>query len=171
MIGQIVTPKPDKTMACERDFSREARRETGLSSSVSVSRPVPGDCPMDAAPSSHPTRQALTSFGKGKLDNRLADAVKQHLVRCPDCWKQVTEMSTDNFLGRVREAEATDHFDPAKSPVYRSQSLERSTAATPIPAHTLPRGLDDHPDYEIKRQTRPRRHGRGLPGPQQIDGP
>jgi hypothetical protein len=32
---------------------------------------------MDAAPSLHPTDQTLSSFGLGKLDDRLTDAVNR----------------------------------------------------------------------------------------------
>ena len=63
-------------------FSRQVRRGTGLSSTVTVTRPVPGDRPMDARPATHPTDQTLSSYGLGKLDDRAAEAVNEHLILC-----------------------------------------------------------------------------------------
>ena len=51
---------------------------------------------MDAAPSLHPTDQTLSSYGLGKLDNRAAEAVDEHLIHCSDCRKRVAEMSADS---------------------------------------------------------------------------
>jgi anti-sigma factor RsiW len=60
---------------------------------------------MNAHPKRHPTDQTLSSFGLGKLDDRSAEAVNQHLEQCPDCRKRVAEMSADSFLERVRDAQ------------------------------------------------------------------
>ena len=60
---------------------------------------------MDAAPSLHPTDQTLSSYGLGKLDDRSAEAVNEHLMECSDCRKRVAEMSADSFLQRVRDAQ------------------------------------------------------------------
>ena len=95
----------------------------------------------------------LSSFGLGKLDEPSADVVSKHLEQCPDCRKQVAEMSADSFLGRVRDAQG-----PAMSTYGQSQTsgstFGQSTprAIAPPPSHTLPPGLADHPDYEIKRE-------------------
>ena len=53
----------------------------------------------------HPTDQTLSSYGLGKLDDRSAEAVNEHLEECPDCRKRVAEMSADSFLDRVRDAQ------------------------------------------------------------------
>ena len=53
----------------------------------------------------HPTDQTLSSYGLGKLDDRSAEAVNEHLEQCPDCRKRVAEMSADSFLGRLRDAQ------------------------------------------------------------------
>jgi hypothetical protein len=107
---------------------------------------------MNAAPSGHPTNQILSSFGLGKLDDRLAGAVSKHLERCPDCRKRVAELSADSFLGRVRDAQATGQSIVGKSKVYWSRSLEETGLVARIPTNTIPPGLADHPDYEIKRE-------------------
>jgi anti-sigma factor RsiW len=60
---------------------------------------------MDAHAAPHPTDQALSASGLGKLDSASADAVKKHLEQCPDCRKRVAEISADSFLGRIRDAQ------------------------------------------------------------------
>jgi Protein kinase domain len=107
---------------------------------------------MNAPTSLHPTDQTLSSYGLGKLDDILAEAINKHLEQCPDCRKRVAEMSADSFLERVRDAQAIDKSTDGKSQVYWSQSLEKTGAAAPIAADTLPPGLADHPDFEIKRE-------------------
>ena len=62
---------------------------------------------MDAVSSLHPTDQTLNSYGLGKLDDKLAEAVNEHLQQCPDCRKRVAGMSADSFLERVRDAQKT----------------------------------------------------------------
>jgi hypothetical protein len=107
---------------------------------------------MNAPTSLHPTDQTLSSYGLGKLDDILAEAINTHLEQCPDCRKRVAEMSADSFLQRVRNAQAPDKSTDAESQVFWSRSLEKTGAATPVAANTLPPGLADHPDYEIKRE-------------------
>jgi formylglycine-generating enzyme required for sulfatase activity/serine/threonine protein kinase len=108
---------------------------------------------MDAAPSLHPTDQTLSSYGLGKLDDRSAEAVNEHLMECSDCRKRVAEMSADSFLQRVRDAQ---------KPAGQSTSGQPQPAPTPSdkPANTLMSsssdslspGLATHPDYEVKRE-------------------
>ena len=108
---------------------------------------------MDAVTSLHPTDQTLSSYGLGKLDDRLAEAVNEHLEQCPDCRKRVAEMSADSFLERVREAQNPSGKSMfGKSQPGGTQSYMGSNAKAPPPANTLPPGLADHPDYEIKRE-------------------
>ena len=104
---------------------------------------------MDAASSPHPTREVLNSFSLGKLDDPSAAAVSEHLEQCPDCRKQVAEMSADTFLGRVRDAQVRDKPANRKSQFYSSQSLEGSAKPAPVQMDTLPPGLSEHPDYDI----------------------
>ncbi len=108
---------------------------------------------MDAAPSGHPTRKELSSFGLGKLDEPSAEFVSKHLEQCPDCRKQVAVMSADSSLGRIRDAQGPAMSTYGQSPRSGSAFGEASPmAAAPPPSHTLPPGLADHPDYEIKRE-------------------
>jgi formylglycine-generating enzyme required for sulfatase activity/serine/threonine protein kinase len=106
---------------------------------------------MDAPTPVHPTDQTLSSFGLGKLDDGPAEAVNKHLEQCPDCRKRVAEMSADSFLGRIRDAQkGLGVSAPAASPAGGTQTYKGSM--TPPPADTLPPGLADHPDYEIKKE-------------------
>ena len=95
---------------------------------------------MNAHSVTHPTDQTLSSYGLGKLDDGSADAVNKHLEQCPDCRKRVAEMSSDSFLGRVRDAQ-----QPAgKAAAGRSQpgGSSRSKGAnnpSPPPACALRR--------------------------------
>jgi serine/threonine protein kinase len=104
---------------------------------------------MDPHPVSHPTDRTLNSYGLGKLDGGSAAAVNRHLERCPDCRKRVAEMSADSFLGRIRDVQKSE------SHPMLSQSQPggtRRAQGTNAPAQTLPPGLADHPDYQIKRE-------------------
>jgi serine/threonine protein kinase len=107
---------------------------------------------MDAAPSGHPPRNVLTAYGLGKLDGPSAEVVGKHLEECPDCRKQVAEMSADSFLQRARDAQAGEKSADSTSPFYRSQSSRGSAKPAPIQTDTLPPGLADHADYEILRE-------------------
>jgi serine/threonine protein kinase len=108
---------------------------------------------MDAHAVSHPTDQTLSSYGLGKLDDRLAEAVNQHLEQCPECSKRVAEMSADSFLERLRDARPPmDHATSEQSRPGGSLSPKGTNAPPPPPVSTLPPGLAEHPDYEITRE-------------------
>ncbi len=108
---------------------------------------------MDAHPTLHPTDQTLSSYGLGKLDDRSADVVNKHLEQCPDCRKRVSEMSADSFLERVRDGqEPSGDTTFGQSLLGGAQSDKGESPQAPPPASTLPPGLAEHPDYEIKRE-------------------
>jgi hypothetical protein len=88
---------------------------------------------MGAAPSLHPTDQALRAHGVGKLDYRAAEAVFQHLVECTKCRQRVAEVPADGFLSRVRDAQ---------------KATEESSG--PPPAKTLVPELVNDPGYDIE---------------------
>ena len=100
---------------------------------------------MDAT---HPTDQTLRSYGLGKLDEASAEAVNTHLEQCPDCRARVAEMSSDRFLDRVRDAQKGS--GQSRTGVMPAGNAKK--APVPPPADTLPPGLVDHPDYEIKKE-------------------
>ena len=51
----------------------------------------------------HPTDQTLHAYGLGKLDDATSGPVSKHLESCPFCQRRVAELSSDSFLGRLRE--------------------------------------------------------------------
>ena len=104
---------------------------------------------MDAHASPHPTDQTLSSYGLGKLADGPAELVNEHLERCPECRERVAEMSADSFLGRVRDAHA-GKLASAKSQTGGTWN-EKKPGAMPA-STTMPPGLAEHPDYEIKRE-------------------
>ena len=127
---------------------------------------------MDAAPSLHPTDQTLSSFGLGKLDDRSAEAVNEHLMECSDCRKRVAEMSADSFLERVRDAQKPSGKSTS-GPVAKPAGRRATRARIPCTAagRHAPAGPGRPPRLRDQAGTRPGRHGRGLPGPQHADGP
>ena len=108
---------------------------------------------MDALPSLHPTDQTLNSYGLGKLDQSSAEAVNAHLEECSECRNRVAGISSDSFLDRVRDAQkGSGQSSMGPSQAGGTQSYKSTNAATPFPADTLPPGLAEHPDYQIKRE-------------------
>ena len=109
---------------------------------------------MDARPALHPTDRTLHAYGLGQLDNDAGESVHAHLEGCPDCRRRVAEMSSDSFLGRLRDAGARpESFHPAVSSTDGLSMLGAAPgAAAPPPPGSLPPGLADHPDYEVLRE-------------------
>jgi serine/threonine protein kinase len=109
---------------------------------------------MNASQSLHPTDQTLHAYGLGKLNDALAESVNQHVESCSDCRRRVAELSSDSFLGRLRDAQGRP--DSAAPIMSSTDGLSMLAAghgsAAPRPASTLPPGLADHADYEITRE-------------------
>jgi serine/threonine protein kinase len=109
---------------------------------------------MDVHTDVHPTDQTLSSYGLGELDDGSAEAVNKHLEQCSVCRQRVAQMSADSFLGRLRD----DWGGPGShAPIAASLAgLSMLAAGSPslaLPATgTLPPGLANHLDYEIKRE-------------------
>ena len=109
---------------------------------------------MGATAAVHPTDQILQSYGLGKLDPASAESVCKHLEGCAACQRRVAEMSSDSFLGRLRDVqERAGSTGPAVSSLAGLSLLDAgsSSPARP-PSSTLPPGLADHPDYEVIRE-------------------
>ncbi len=110
--------------------------------------------PAMAAPTAHPSDKTLQSYGLGKLDDLLAEAIVKHLKECDSCRRRVAEVTSDSFVGRLRDAQARpESIPPVGSSLAGLSKLgvESHTPAPP-PASTLPPGLAEHPDYQIVRE-------------------
>ena len=110
-----------------------------------------------AAPASvHPSDETLQSYGLGKLDDLLAEAVGKHLAECDPCRWRVAEVTSDSFVGRLQDAQARPEAispAPVGSPLAgMSKPGEEPVTPSPPPASTLPPGLAEHPDYKILRE-------------------
>jgi serine/threonine protein kinase len=120
----------------------------------SCSRYCHGDREMGATAAVHPSDHSLKLYGLGKLDDASADLVSKHLGSCPDCRRRVAEMSSDSFLGRLRDAQGLPAMSATdKSPAAGSEMDQRPPVAWSSPrADTLPPGLAANRDYEIVRE-------------------
>ncbi len=109
----------------------------------------------NAPPPIHPTDQTLNDYGLGKLDDASSNAIESHLETCPDCRSRLSGPSSDTFLGRLREAQrASGRSGPGVTPLDGTLGLmpARPSTPPPPPADSLPPGLAEHADYEIRRE-------------------
>ena len=102
---------------------------------------------MNAQPSPHPTDRTLSAYGLGQLDDAAAGSVHTHLEGCPDCRRRVAEVTSDSFLGRLRDANARpDSGGPAVSATDGLSMLDGGAGSRqrprPIPCR---RGLPTTP--------------------------
>ena len=102
----------------------------------------------------HPTDPILQAYGLGKLDDVSAESIANHLESCSDCQCRVAELSSDDFLGRLQNAQVKSDKSAADWPPFGVSSTEgaRGPVVPPPPVDTLPPELVDHADYEIVRE-------------------
>ena len=85
------------------------------------------------AAAAHPTDQTLEAYGLGKLDDSLAESVSKHLEVCPSCQIRVADLSSDDFLGRLRMARIRRGFGyrrlAIRWPIHRPQPGRSDRAA------------------------------------------
>src|SRR5262249_46520540 len=106
---------------------------------------------MNTRPELHPTDPILHAYGLSKLDDATAESIHAHLEDCPNYHHHVTALSSDSFLDQLRDAQPqADSFRPVVSSTAGLSMLGTAPGPPPLPASTLPPGLADHPDYEIK---------------------
>ena len=108
---------------------------------------------MGATATAHPTDEILQSYGFGKLGDALSESVDKHLEGCHSCKRRVAELSSDDFLGRLRAAEVKmPSLTFGWSPSTASFNEQTPWPNTEPAAGALPPELVDHPDYEIIRE-------------------
>ncbi|MHC5536929.1 serine/threonine protein kinase [Singulisphaera rosea] len=109
---------------------------------------------MDSLTSKHPENRILVAYGLGKLDDDLSLHVDEHLEQCANCRRRVAELSPDSFLGRLRDIgnSALNLPGPGASVVGtigRDSAIGEQVTPT---VDSLPPGLANHLDYEIKQE-------------------
>ena len=95
-----------------------------------------------------PERPDAQRVPPGQLDADAGAAVKKHLETCSECWNRAAAMSSASFfdlVGRAMKGRdgSADRDDAARG--------RRDSPVRP-PVDTLPPGLADHGDYEIKKE-------------------
>ena len=108
---------------------------------------------MGATAAVHPADPILQAYGLGKLDDVSSASVSKHLEGCDSCQRRVAELTSDEFLGRLRKAQVVpDKPTSGWSPSVSSTEGPSPPVSTPQPFDALPPELVDHPDYEIVRE-------------------
>src|SRR5271166_4282479 len=108
---------------------------------------------MGAVPTGHPSEETLQAYGLGKLDDRAAEAISRHLDRCSECERRVAGLSSDSFLGRLRDAQfatgatadRTASIGPPPSGKGPPRDGRRAAAKIPVE-------LANNADYQIIRE-------------------
>jgi tRNA A-37 threonylcarbamoyl transferase component Bud32 len=88
---------------------------------------------MNADKLPHPTRDQLTAFGLGRLDEGLSAEVERHLGDCDACRATVESAPADTLVSLLRTEPTTNDWPPEGPP-----------AAPPVPAE-----LGAHPRYRV----------------------
>ena len=99
---------------------------------------------MGASADVHPTDSILQGYGLGKLDEASAESVSRHLADCDSCRQRVAELSSDEFLDRLQNAQWP-------TTASSTEGISRRDVPPPL-VDTLPPELVDHADYEIVRE-------------------
>jgi serine/threonine protein kinase/formylglycine-generating enzyme required for sulfatase activity len=116
---------------------------------------------MEPRASVHPADETLVSYGLGKLDDTLAETVNKHLEQCVPCRRRVAELSSDSFIGRLRDAQPRPGDVPTRPRTIvepdpprpsRVAGKQASSAVPPAASDALPPELANHPQYEILRE-------------------
>ncbi len=83
---------------------------------------------MNARTASCPPKKLLSDFGLGKLDDRAAETLSEHLETCADCRAEVDGVAGDSFVDRMRQAVG----NPAKR-TRPGSTTSRETNPFPTP--------------------------------------
>ena len=109
---------------------------------------------MGANAAVHPSDETLRSYGQGKLDQVASESVDKHLADCALCKRRAAEMSSDSFLGRLRDAQGQPGTTGPVVSSLDGPSIPGTGPHSPAPPPIgmLPPGLAGHPDYEVVRE-------------------
>lgn len=109
---------------------------------------------MTTAGTTHPPVEELTAFALGTIDDdRICDAIEEHLTGCDACGEQLSRVADDELLTSLRNAD-TAWMDGVTEVPARPHSGE-ATADDHSPrmrSCDIPAELLDHPRYRILEQ-------------------
>ena len=91
---------------------------------------------MGATAAVHPSDQTLSAYGLGKLDDASAETVSKHLEVCDSCQRRVAELSSDEFLGRLQNAQVKSDQSADSWPLFDVSA----TQVRPRPSRSAPTG-------------------------------
>ena len=106
---------------------------------------------MTAQRGTHPPADILKALGLGKLDVRSVDVLMKHLDQCADCRKEVTALSGDDFLNRLRPPQGRNATPAPANSVTRAEPRPKPPPG-PTTLFNLPPELADNPQYEVLRE-------------------
>jgi serine/threonine protein kinase/tetratricopeptide (TPR) repeat protein len=90
---------------------------------------------------SHPTPEALSDFGHGRLSDADSTPIEQHLETCAACRTRVEELRPDTLVSLLQGDENTVSRQPTR--------CSDSTAAIQAAGTSLPPELTAHPRYQL----------------------
>jgi len=106
---------------------------------------------MESRPTAHPSAESLRALALGKLDDSTAAVVMKHLDVCPDCRREVTSATNDDFLNRLRQVHDRNSTPAPAKPLAKA-ACGPQPAAVPTTLWNVPPELADYPQYEIVRE-------------------
>ncbi len=83
---------------------------------------------MDGQASPHPTPETLRAYALRELDGTSAEVVRDHLERCSDCRRQVSEIEPDSFADRLRQAAEGSEIPAIDRPLAATPQTESPVA-------------------------------------------
>jgi serine/threonine protein kinase len=107
---------------------------------------------MNDLQGTHPSREEMTAFGLGLLDDKTSSALEAHLEGCADCCRALESVREDGFVAQLRSAAQTDTL-LGSTQKDNGRSHETPTLLAGIPAGTiaaeLPAELAQHSRYRV----------------------
>jgi serine/threonine protein kinase len=89
----------------------------------------------------HPSREQLSAFGLGQLEDEASAAIEDHLAGCTACRTLLEQVPGDTFVARLQESARPDE-SAASAPTLVKP-------AAPPPDAELPPELAGHPRYRL----------------------
>jgi serine/threonine protein kinase len=107
---------------------------------------------MDVPASEHPADDLLRSYGNGRLDETIAEAIGAHVDACPECLARVARLASDSFVGKVRRAHGGKLQASATLGARDSGTLLNQTGTDVAQSNVPPPELAALIDYQIVRK-------------------